>query len=1251
MEVLKKIILTKNKRPVLLQNDSRNENSISKTHKNCKTNYSNNYTSKSNNFSNKNIKPTKKIKIPISINKANISLDKKSTNRNKKDKGGDISKDFPMLSYIGIEKYNKTKNNKSLEENKKDNNSNNIKAQFRQNNYAFNKDFIINNNITNNISNNITNIFLANNPIKKKFLRNNNINLYKKKIFFYSNYNTTKNIMNISNNSNFLTQRRTSNEKKIKNNILNRNENCINYSLTNGEDKINITNINNSLSNRNKIFSQKLLSLKNIKNKNIIERNKNKLNGKCFTSLLNCSSNSNINNKILLAYKNNNKSINNSSKQLIKKKNYNNQKYQTTHLKRKSNIKIKQSINNNKNTNNNKINENVQHLHNSKFKLKQNNSLICIKKKYDDILKTSLKNVEDTVSINSTNLKQKKVIQNLKKNQTTNNYNCNSSRDINKNIFAKNIKDKNILLTQTNKNNNLYNSNLNIKDIKRFNQMKNMISNKYTEKSFSDKNNNSSFDTSIISTKGNLKNNLLNKKNSYNNININHTYMGRDSKSEFKSKSKSKSKSNNKSNYYSNNQKLKKNIKFINENTNDKPERSFGNLNPKNNISTLNIVLKKQNISNSNNKSFIINYNLNLLNNKSFQNRKKRISLNMNIHKNIKKEFFTKSLIKKSDTKNLGLNYKNNNYHSYKEQYLLNLVNSINKNSFVSQEKNKKNINYIEKKNNFYNNQKKIYENKICNNKQNNRCKKINLDISEINIHKNQFVNLISIKNKKNDKNQISSKEVTNRIFYNKRRSPEFIIRNKQTLKKSHFSYDEHKNKKYDLKIKVKKKKKYDSIPSHLIKNILNICFSKDTSNCQENKLNTERISPNISGNNNLIKNYNISKYKNKEQNLEKNKSVKTSLYHEFNIPYSNTISLNKKKIFKISDVFSTKQVNKNRKNEEIKNDKILQIKKDENQKIIRKFETYEVSEDERSLKEEKQKRIGIDLTEEENQYLINENIQKNPQYLCEYLFDILENLLLEESSYIKKKYINPDYLFSVNNNDITPEIRLVSINWLIMILHKVFKFKENTLFLSVQLVDRFLTKKMLSLDKTELLLLTSLLIASKHEEIDYVNMKEALQLSSNKFTKNQITSMEYEILTELNFEIIAPNMNDYYNLYCTILNMTEIERNKGQYLLNIILIDFNMLEYSNFILALAVVKLITKKNVKPLINIITELLLKNNEKICLNMLKDEDIIDEVCNKIRKLFQKFINCKYKNIQEKFSEEKYNSVSELFIDLI
>jgi hypothetical protein len=42
MEILKKIIITNNNQPILLQCDSRNDSSLSKLHQSCKTNYSNN---------------------------------------------------------------------------------------------------------------------------------------------------------------------------------------------------------------------------------------------------------------------------------------------------------------------------------------------------------------------------------------------------------------------------------------------------------------------------------------------------------------------------------------------------------------------------------------------------------------------------------------------------------------------------------------------------------------------------------------------------------------------------------------------------------------------------------------------------------------------------------------------------------------------------------------------------------------------------------------------------------------------------------------------------------------------------------------------------------------------------------------------------------------------------------------------------------------------------------------------------------
>ena len=163
--------------------------------------------------------------------------------------------------------------------------------------------------------------------------------------------------------------------------------------------------------------------------------------------------------------------------------------------------------------------------------------------------------------------------------------------------------------------------------------------------------------------------------------------------------------------------------------------------------------------------------------------------------------------------------------------------------------------------------------------------------------------------------------------------------------------------------------------------------------------------------------------------------------------------------------------------------------------------------------------------------------------------------------------------------------------------------------------------------------------------------MTESLQLSNNKFSKEEIINMEYEILNELDFELIIPNMIDYYNIFTIILNLSEIEKNKGLYILNIILLDYYMLEYPNFILSLAVIKLIIKKSVNYIIVIMKDLLIKTNESICLNMLKDEKIIDNICDKIKELYKNYMEGIYKNIQDKFSEEKYSYVSNYVDEII
>ena len=1192
MDILKKIIISNNKRPILLHTDSRNDNSISKTSQTSKTNYATNIINSKSSYV--NIQNSKmKLKKNIPKSKLNISFCKKGINNNTIN---DSNKECKLISYIDlgnnkIKKYSK---------NKKD-----ISQDYKLSN-TFKKELIINNNITNNISNNITNIILTNNNKKTNRVDNNNSLLSK----------------NIEMNNN-LSQRLQRKKRIIKNNKLDR---C-NYNKLKNYYKCELSSRNTKNTeklNTIKTNGIKIITTKNIKTKEgekenkikiITERNKNKINT-YFTNYINSSSHLTTNNT-------NNSNI-------------------------PTNYKSKKSLNKYKNiTNNIELDINTKKLNlkqKSLQKLKEFSTYNSNSKKKFIKFNPSMKNLEDSVSLNSINQNLTKIKIDNDKSKNQNIKNNNFSQYSKSNRYSKNIFTK--IRKQYKPN-----LNINVNDIKNLNQMKSLFDNRIantnsiTNKSFGDKNN-VSFINSSVTLRGNMKENNYKK--------INHTLICSNSKSKQDLKNKTKE-----SNIFKYKNKFKNDI-IMNIYKNYKTDRSIGyNSNntftndDNSNINIINIINNFNQKNISYNKSFLAN-NSELLKNKTLKNQKRKISLN--VYKNIKRYFLSKSLQKHFDISSTFINYKNDNYNSYKEQYLYNKANSYRNISYISREKDSKNYTK-RKKTKYCSNQKKIRNKKIIINKNKNRCKKQNnIEYAKFNIQKSDIVNLINMKNNKinNIKKKLLKKNPRSTQNYSKDVINK-IIKQKNEIRNNEINLS---------------RETHNPLSINVLKNILGI--------------NAEHFSPKLNTNNNLMKNYNISIKNIQGGGMVHNKSFKLSN------PFHNVNSMNKKKKIKIEDIIynkdKEKKLNTNKiykkcklikeskenipkkENKENIDDKIINKENDNIFKskskpkdtipLTKYFLKTETNESNKSniivnkcelsfnkkINEEKKDSKKFEV----NPDLKNKN---NPQYLCEYIYDILENLLLDESSYISNNYINPDYLFSSNNTELNEEIRTVSINWLIMIIYKIFKFKENTLFLTVQIIDRFLTKKLLSVERTELLILCSLILSSKHEEIDYVNMVESLQLSSNKFTKEDIINMQYEILNELNFELIIPTMNDYYNIYCTILNLSEVDTNKGLLLLNIVLVDYHIIKYPNFLISLGVVKLIYKKHIVWLIKRIRYFFIKNKQDKFLTIISDEKNLDKVCYKIKKIYKNYLDNKCKNIVEKFSDEKYNSVANISEEII
>jgi len=95
--------------------------------------------------------------------------------------------------------------------------------------------------------------------------------------------------------------------------------------------------------------------------------------------------------------------------------------------------------------------------------------------------------------------------------------------------------------------------------------------------------------------------------------------------------------------------------------------------------------------------------------------------------------------------------------------------------------------------------------------------------------------------------------------------------------------------------------------------------------------------------------------------------------------------------------------------------------------------------------------------------------------------------------------------------------VRAILIDWILNV-HLKFKLLPETLYITINLIDRFLSIQNIEKDRVQLLGISALLIASKYEEIYPPTVKDFVYISKNSFTTSQILDMETQILFLLEF-------------------------------------------------------------------------------------------------------------------------------------
>ena len=152
---------------------------------------------------------------------------------------------------------------------------------------------------------------------------------------------------------------------------------------------------------------------------------------------------------------------------------------------------------------------------------------------------------------------------------------------------------------------------------------------------------------------------------------------------------------------------------------------------------------------------------------------------------------------------------------------------------------------------------------------------------------------------------------------------------------------------------------------------------------------------------------------------------------------------------------------------------------------------------------------------------------------------------------------------------DINSKMRAILIDWLVEV-HLKFKLMPETLFLTTNLIDRFLAQKAVTRRNLQLVGVTAMLVASKYEEIWAPEVRDFVYISDRAYTRQQILDMEKQMLNTLGFHLTVPTPYQFMNRYFKAAGGDRKFQLYASYAIECALPSYDMLKYSGSKLAAA---------------------------------------------------------------------------------
>jgi G2/mitotic-specific cyclin 1/2 len=163
----------------------------------------------------------------------------------------------------------------------------------------------------------------------------------------------------------------------------------------------------------------------------------------------------------------------------------------------------------------------------------------------------------------------------------------------------------------------------------------------------------------------------------------------------------------------------------------------------------------------------------------------------------------------------------------------------------------------------------------------------------------------------------------------------------------------------------------------------------------------------------------------------------------------------------------------------------------------------------------------------------------------------------------------NPNYMES--QKELAWKMRGILTDWLIQV-HVRFRLLPETLFLCVNIIDRFLSARVVSLAKLQLVGVTCMFIAAKFEEICSPSVTHFLMCADSTYTESEILQAERYVLKTLDWNLSYPNPVHYLRRVSKADEYNVQVRTLAKYLLEIGCLEWRLIAAPPSLLAAAAI-------------------------------------------------------------------------------